>query len=163
MVYLFGTIKIKIETWWFECKSFRLLLRHANSESSLSPHSSIAVLTDSIKSRISTVNFINVNLARFLYKRHFGTFFKLHVRWKSCRNGVRTKKVLVKRWWNWHPSGSFSENNFRKTNRILRSMDSEEVNILRPFRSGNISVLEPAIGCLVLTNSENDLASISFN
>jgi len=92
MVYLFGTIKIKIETWWFECKSFRLLLRHANSESSLSPHSSIAVLTDSIKSRISTVNFINVNLARFLYKRHFGTFFKLHVRWKSCQNGVRTKK-----------------------------------------------------------------------
>ena len=41
-------------------------------------------------------------------------------------------------------SNFFSVNNFRKTNQILRTTDSEEANILRPLMSGNFSILEPA-------------------
>lgn len=32
----------------------------------------------------------------------FGIFFYVHVTWKSCQNGRRTKNLYVDCWWNWH-------------------------------------------------------------
>jgi len=48
----------------------------------------------------SSVNFINLEVAHFSYDRTFWQLFlvtcTLHVRGKSCRNGVRSKNLCVK-------------------------------------------------------------------
>ncbi len=48
------------------------------------------------------VNFINILHTNFSYKWHFSSCFYVHVTRKSCRNDVHMKKVIIKRWWNWH-------------------------------------------------------------
>jgi len=37
----------------------------------------------------------------FSYKRHFSSFFYVHVPRKICRNDIHTKNSCVKCWWNW--------------------------------------------------------------
>jgi len=53
---------------------------------------------------IPVVNFINIFCARFLYERHFGSFFPatFGLAPKFC-----TKKCAKKRWWNWQLDGAF--------------------------------------------------------
>ncbi len=47
----------------------------------------------------TVVNFINILLTNFSYKRCFGSFFLVTCTYK---NDVRTKNSPVLRWWNWY-------------------------------------------------------------